>query len=1179
MRIERLALERYGHFSNYETDLGGDGVRLVVVLGRNEAGKTTALRALGDLLFGIEPRSPYNFRHDYKDMRIGAELRGSDGRRLTVRRRKGNQNTLLDAENRPLGDDALAPFLGGADRFVFDNLFGLTHEALRSGGDRMLAARGDLGRMLFEAGSSMRNITQVLDALEGEAAALFTPRRVSSKPFYVASDACNAAGRDGRQATLSFERWQQSERERIQAEAEQDGVRHRQDDLETKRARLERIRRTLPWVVQMRQVEAELAELADAPIMPADAGERLNRARPAFEVARDRLEREQAAAANALARLAALDIPEALLAAGDEIERLYQRRGAILEGRNELPALRERRDELQAEAVHLRAELACAESARPSETELAEVHELIARDSELGKQVGDVAERQEAAAAALAGIVGRLETLPPERNLGRLAMAVEQTQCLGDLDSRLADATTAAADAGAQLARSLAALALWAGDAAALEALALPERDTVGRFEREFSDTRMLAQGANDRMQKAEEERQQCLRELAALRHGRPLPTAEAVAAARGHRDLGWTLIRRLYMEREVVSEADVEAFAPQEHLAERYEKAVAAADALADRREAEAQRVARHDQVSADLDAAAERRRRFAEEAAQKEAALAALREEWRSIWRPAGIEPLPPREMELWLARRQEVLGDFEAVRATQRAVVETEARLTGARCDLEAELRAVQPSLRDGCGLTDLLKEAKALLKSGGEAAQRRAVLEEKRDLQKTTLDCEQSRRAALAERCKDWRAAWASALAPLGLSATLTPAAAAAAVRLWEDIRRNEVALAEVDRRSDRIARDGAAFAGEVERLVADALPGRPLTGDPLAATAEAFERLQVARQDARNKRDLEDVLHKAQAAAAQAQIEAEAARAELDHLKDVAGCASDDALAAAIDRSRRKQDQTVELARLKKEIVANAEGFGPEVAIAETEGRDPDEMLGEIAAIIHESEDLRAEAETLSERVATFRRRRDELEAGTAAMAAEQARRNALADLEDCSERWMAMKAAAFLLRRSIDQFRRERQGPVLGRAENLFSALTLGSFVRFRIDYDSADQPLLLGVRADGASCPVDGMSDGTRDQLFLALRLAAVESFLTNDEQLPFVADDLFVHFDDARATAGLKALIELGGKTQVLLFTHHHHLAELARQAGDSRAVRIQSLDRPALARPRFEAEMAID
>ena len=78
----------------------------------------------------------------------------------------------------------------------------------------------------------------------------------------------------------------------------------------------------------------------------------------------------------------------------------------------------------------------------------------------------------------------------------------------------------------------------------------------------------------------------------------------------------------------------------------------------------------------------------------------------------------------------------------------------------------------------------------------------------------------------------------------------------------------------------------------------------------------------------------------------------------------------------------------------------------------------------------------------------------------------------------------------------------------------------------------------------------IEGLSEGTRDQLYMALRLASVEQRLASTaEPMPFIADDLFVNFDDARTRAGLRVLADLARRTQVLVFTHHAHLLELAR------------------------------
>jgi uncharacterized protein YhaN len=75
-------------------------------------------------------------------------------------------------------------------------------------------------------------------------------------------------------------------------------------------------------------------------------------------------------------------------------------------------------------------------------------------------------------------------------------------------------------------------------------------------------------------------------------------------------------------------------------------------------------------------------------------------------------------------------------------------------------------------------------------------------------------------------------------------------------------------------------------------------------------------------------------------------------------------------------------------------------------------------------------------------------------------------------------------------------------------------------------------------------------MSDGTRDQLYLALRLAAVDLHLDNNIALPFIADDLAVNSDETRSVAALRALSRLSERTQTFYFTHHANLAQLARQ-----------------------------
>ena len=79
MRLRRLILGRYGHLSDVVLEFP-DSPGLHVVLGANEAGKSTALAAIGDCLFGFPHRTPFGFLHATRDLRIGATLQARDGR-------------------------------------------------------------------------------------------------------------------------------------------------------------------------------------------------------------------------------------------------------------------------------------------------------------------------------------------------------------------------------------------------------------------------------------------------------------------------------------------------------------------------------------------------------------------------------------------------------------------------------------------------------------------------------------------------------------------------------------------------------------------------------------------------------------------------------------------------------------------------------------------------------------------------------------------------------------------------------------------------------------------------------------------------------------------------------------------------------------------------------------------
>ena len=138
----------------------------------------------------------------------------------------------------------------------------------------------------------------------------------------------------------------------------------------------------------------------------------------------------------------------------------------------------------------------------------------------------------------------------------------------------------------------------------------------------------------------------------------------------------------------------------------------------------------------------------------------------------------------------------------------------------------------------------------------------------------------------------------------------------------------------------------------------------------------------------------------------------------------------------------------------------------------------------------------------------------------------------------------------------LERHRQSRQDPLLARAGEIFGALTSGRYEGLKQDFAEDEKLHLLALRRDGAALPLTALSEGARDQLYLALRLAFLQDYAKKSEAPPFIGDDLFASFDDARVAAGLKTLAGLSPALQPILFTHHDHVVDIAVRALGERA-----------------------
>jgi uncharacterized protein YhaN len=165
-------------------------------------------------------------------------------------------------------------------------------------------------------------------------------------------------------------------------------------------------------------------------------------------------------------------------------------------------------------------------------------------------------------------------------------------------------------------------------------------------------------------------------------------------------------------------------------------------------------------------------------------------------------------------------------------------------------------------------------------------------------------------------------------------------------------------------------------------------------------------------------------------------------------------------------------------------------------------------------------------------------------------------------LEGLVNEWRSLATVSHLLDDVCQNYEQQRQPETLREASTFLKQLTAGRYTRV---WTPLGTGTLQVDNQQGNSLPLDRLSRGTREAVFIALRLALAAAFSRRGVNLPLVLDDVFVNFDRQRtlhAAETLRDFAALGH--QVLMFTCHDHITEIFDRVG----VQIRLL--PAQGRP---------
>lgn len=1149
MRIRELKLIRYGKFTDRCLALPFSDRDIHLIVGPNEAGKSTVRSAIGDWLFDIPMRTTMDFLHPMRELRIGGVIErmgpgGVVGEQLTFDRAKGNKNKLRTPEDVSLPDDALFPWLGSLTDKAFNRMYSLDHTTLVEGGAGILSASDDVGRMLFQSAAGIEHMGDVLQKLQAEADALWAPRKSSSRAYYQALDAYDSAHADGRKGTLRTKDWKALHDALASTQTKLAEAKTRDVELRQRLSRLERIRRVRPLLLALDAARAQrdsLLAAGDIPLLDENAAQIFGSATQEVALADAEIARLTREIGEAQVSLDGTLVDRNILALEADITDLNERR---LQFRAHRTDMVKRADEIRMEWV--RAQELASSLGWPTESEDATRQRLPAAPARarLTKLIMDRVAKAQALKTERDGLADhQRQVQQAQEDLSHLVagavdpelgVAVEQAIKLGDHESSMAELREVVAGLAERIEKAMAALGAWRRTVESLQSMVVPDthhvQGLIDQQRAEAADEKVHLDALaikNQEIEQLELDLQQLVRNFQPI-------SRDQVLQARQVRDESWLGIKQ----------------APHE-LIDRsmaFEGQISNADKLADDRLDRAQ-------FEADRQSKADALEHKQRERLDIERRLSAVKSrmeqrtgQWDVLTNACGLPQLPMELAPTWLQQRQHVLDLVAERAAADRRLIAQLAAVARIRDSLWKALRGDSAEIPVP-ELSVCLRQARDQITLADQALGRRNTLEQQIRQGQRNLTKLQASLQSAQDDWNAWMQSWRAAVQSAGYGADAPVDQLEAEIEVMQALERLLDRIRSIrSERIDTMQADLDGLAASATRLAEQAAVALA-DQSPEDVALELARRLIDAKKADAAQSDLQARLVRSKADLVEAEKSLQAVKARLIPLMAAAGVDDVAALSRSIDRSNQRRAVERKMQLAEEELSQAADGLSLDELRDEGKAIGADELMAELDKVGAMSSEVVEQIAALSNEYGAQKTVFDALDGTDQAARAEAQRQEAIAAMTDAAETYLRLQTAARLLKWSIEKFRETKQGPMLSKASAIFKGLTMDSFDRLLVDSDGAT-PRLFGIRPTGAQVDVAGMSEGSRDQLYMALRLAALELQIDQGFSMPLIADDLFINFDDRRTAAGLKVLGDLSRSMQIVFLTHHDHLVPLAKR-----------------------------
>ena len=1116
MQLQKLELHSFGSYTETVIPFGPG---LTILYGPNEAGKTTLLEAIRTLFFGLASPKRLNWYDNWTAYRLTATAAVDRDRTVEFTRTNRTSKPVEGrvAENGDDFDEAALHKALSVSRAQYRSLFGFSQAELADG-ERALA-EDNLRDVIFGGGTgSLSRFRKLEESLKKQADELMSERsrkKEIDQQLVAIVEAQSALDRaQTKPAEYEAIRSRQREADRRASGRQRELIALRQSI-----RRLEQLDLAEPeWRAKLAIVQQrEQLTVPDA-ISPAVAETILQDFRKRDELETRRTQHQDSLAEHEEAIAEAAPVA-GLLDVSETIRDLGERRKSIADDRVRLDELRDR----------VRRRLP-----DPTATETADVEELTRRQGQLHqfrlRVEGLERSRAEVAAerkrvlrdiATMQGQGEEADGLP----WGEVAEVLARVRRTEDDWARLQVAVPAEeqrlAVTAAQLAEHIDRDELPERISLPLDATTDASASRLLAARQDLRDCRAAAEAAA----KDAADTQEQIAQLTA--GGRTVRSRQELHDAREDRD---RMLAAIGSGPEIESDR------------QRAAEAVHECDAIADERFDDAERQAKLANLETRLQRQSQQTDTAESRLREAAAAEAEAQSDWAAVWADWTDHPKTPAEMSEWTAQ----LKDYE-----KRLSASTEQRAALNRHEAVRETLAAL-AIDRGCvatGLDAILAWVDSAIEDDRQQRDRRRRRHEELprlqteadelNAQLTASDEEIAAVHAEVGRVVDFDPA-AESIAGLQEQVDAALAAAVEAEQiasLTEEAEQLETRIAEFDSAAAPLLAQFADLVAaatqdeSVEKLVDLRLAEftRKATRTAEEASCERL-RTQIENVDG----DLREIL---------VRLDDHRIALGLSDLAAVKQTALDVQAAAELDRSVQQIEARIRIHRGD----LDESDFLDELASGSSLQREP-----ELADLRREETRLDSELDDARKELGVVEQQLRDIEGESRVHEMQRQLEHERAVLREMIERYAPLAILQQVFQETKKRFEREQQSSLLAEVSTLLAKLTGGRHTA--VKRSLADDELYIEEVAGDRTLrrSPQELSTGTRQLLYLAIRLAFIRSHTRKHRPLPVLLDDVLVHLDDDRARAVLAVLSELSEQTQIVLLSCHRRVLTDAHALG---------------------------